>query len=104
MTSIRHYKDPHIVKLDRRYKGYSRGFRYRVDFDTYSMEKWERWAQIIKWCESTWGEEYSWTDDSFLARRVWNDNYRTETGKNKYYRHLYLCREEDLTMLLMVMS
>ena len=104
MTSIRYYKEPHIVKLDRRFKGYNRGFRYRIDFDTQPMSRWEHWLKVVKWCESTWGKEYTWTDDSFLARRVWNDNYRTETGKNKYYRQLYLRSEQDLTMLLLVIS
>lgn len=104
MTSIRHYKTPHIVKLDRRYKGYNRGFRYRVDFDTRG-EKWHTWMLVLNWCEATWGKEYTWSDSSFLSRRIWNGNFRTELGsKNKYYRHLYLCREEDVTMLLLVMN
>ena len=105
MTSLRHYKDPNVVKLDRRFKGYNRGFRYRIDFNTYGTNKWEQWMRVVKWCEGAWGKEYSWSDDSFLARKVWNDNYRTEFGsKNKYYRHLYLCREEDVTMMLLVIE
>lgn len=102
MTSIRHYGNPHIVKLDRRYKGYNRGFRYRIDFDTYSMDNWTVWMRVVKWCEATWGKEQTWANSGIFAHAVWNENYSTETGKNKYYRHLYLRREEDLTMMLMV--
>ena len=102
MTIIKHYKNPHIVKLDGRFKGYNRGFRYRIDFNTYGADKWQAWLRAVKWCEAVWGKEYSWSDD-VVPHRLWNDNYRTEFGaKNKYYRHLYLCREEDVTMLLLV--
>jgi len=104
MTSIRHYQDPNIIKLDRRYKGYNRGFRYRVDFDTQGMGKWERWHKVAKWCESTWGKEYEFHASGVFSRRTWNDNWRIETGKNKYYRQLYLRNEQDLTMLLLVIS
>lgn len=102
MSKITHYKSPNITKLDGRYKGYNRGFRYRIDFDTQG-EKWQVWMAVMKWCENTWGKEYTWSHDGFLPCRVWSDDYRTELSKkNKYYRHLYLCREEDVTMMLLV--
>lgn len=102
MTSIRYYRTPAVVKLDRRYKGYNRGFRYRIDFDTQG-EKWEVWMRAFKWCENSYGKEYSWAPNGFA--RIWNDEYRTELGsRNKYYRHLYLRREEDVTMLLLVVG
>lgn len=105
MTSIRHHKNPHIVKLDRRYRGYNRGFRYRVEFDTYAIEKWDAWMRAVKWCENAWGKEQSWSSGSMFAHAVWNNNYRTEfSRKNKHHRILYLCREEDLTMMLMVVG
>jgi len=103
MTSIRHYGNPHIVKLDGRYKGYNRGFRYRVEFNTYKNDKWTEWMNVVKWCENTWGKESRWSED-IVPRRLWNDNYRTEFGKNKHHRILYLCREQDLTMMLLVIN
>ena len=78
MTSLRPLKEPSIVKLDRRYKGYNRGFRYRVDFNTQGMEKWHDWMQIVKWCENTWGKEYTWSDDGFLPRQVRSEEHTSE--------------------------
>ena len=102
MTSLRYYKTPRVVKLDRRFKGYNRGFRYRIDFDTQG-EKWHTWMQVLTWCENTWGKEYTWPEGGFA--RIWNNHYRTEFGsKNKYYRHLYLCREEEVTMMLLAVE
>lgn len=104
MTSVRYYKTPAVVKLDRRFKGYNRGFRYRIDFDTQG-EKWHTWMQVLKWCEATWSKEYIWSNDGPLPQRVWSNDYRTEFGsRNKYYRHLYLCREEDVTMMLLAVG
>jgi len=101
MTSIRYYKDPAIVKLDGRYKGYNRGFRYRIDFDVQGPGKWERWHQAVEWCERTWGGEYIW---HHTGTRSWSTQYRTDIPKNKYFRQLYLRSEEDLTMLLLVIN
>ena len=99
MTSIRHYKTPHVVKLDGRYKFYPK-FKYRVDFDTKNMDKWQTWINVVKWCENTWGKEVVWNPP-----RPAPTEYRTEySKKNKFYRHLYLRREEDLTMMLLVIS
>lgn len=102
MTSIRYYKNPNIIKLDGRYKFYPK-FKYRIEFDTKGMEKWHIWLALCKQCEATWGKEYEFVANGFLSRRMYNDNWRTETpSKNKYYRHLYLRTEQDLTLMLLV--
>lgn len=99
MTSIRHYPDPHIVKLNGRYKFYPK-FKYRIDFDTYG-EKWQRWVNVINWCEATWGKEWKFSATAHVRN---NPNYRSELVKNKRYRRLYLSSEQDLTMMLLVIS
>lgn len=104
MTSIRHYKNPNIVKLDGRYKHYPK-FKYRIDFDTQGMENWHIWMNLCKRCEETWGKEYEFIGgNAVFAYRKYNENWRTETPKNKYYRYLYLRSEQDLTLMLLVIG
>ena len=99
MTSIRHYKTPHVVKLDGRYKFYPK-FKYRIDFNTQSMSDWERWYTVTKWCTATWGDEYIWS-----VNHTKPTEYRTESSKkNRHFRHLYLRGEQDLTMMLLVIG
>lgn len=112
MTSLRYYTDPRIVKLDKRFKGYNRGFRYRVDFkigprhkaSNVSDELWERWRTVVDCLETSYGKEYTWNGEGAFIRRIWNDDYRIEIAKNKWYRHLYLRDESAITMLLLVIS
>ena len=104
MSTIIHRRNPHIVKLDRRYKGYNRGFRYRVEFNT-KGEEWNRWKTVLDWCESAYGKEWEWSNGNGFGHRVWNNNYRTERpARNLWWRQLYLCREEDITMLLLLIG
>ena len=53
MTSLIYHPNPHIVKMDRRYRLYPQGFRYRVEFNTHGEGDWERWARVVAWCERT---------------------------------------------------
>lgn len=95
------YKSPKITKLDGRYKLYNRGFRYKVSFNT--KNNYDPYSRAIKWCENTWGPEYEWTDKVAWTSKRWNDNWRVViTAKNKWWREIYLCREEDVTMMLLV--
>ena len=100
MTSLIYRHNPHIVKMDRRYRLYPQGFRYRVEFETYGEGNWQRWANVIAWCERTWGKEHDW----HWPVSKWNENYRTHWPKNHNYRFLFLRSEEDITMLLLVMG
>jgi len=85
------YKSPKITKLDGRYKLYNRGFRYKVSFD--AMKNYQSFLRALTWCENAWGPE----------RKVWNSNWLvTIADKNKWWREIYLCREEDVTMMLLV--
>jgi hypothetical protein len=101
MTSIIHHNNPHIVKMDRRYRLYPQGFRYRVEFNTYGEGNWQRWANVIAWCERTWGKEHEWRHP---GAAIWNHNYRTHWPENHNYRFLFLRSEEDLTMMLLAMG
>ena len=105
MTSLIYRHNPHVVKLDRRYRLYPQGFRFRVDFDTRGEGNWQRWSDAITWCERTWGREHDWgTSTAGTFFRTWNHNYRTH-GTSKYsQRQLFLRSEEDLTMLLLVIG
>jgi len=97
------YKSPKITKLDGRYKLYNRGFRYKISFNT--KNNYDPYSQAVKWCENTWGPEYEWTDKVAWTSKRWNDNWRVViTAKNKWWREIYLCREEDVTMMLLVVG
>jgi hypothetical protein len=104
MTSIRHYNNPHIIKLDRRYKGFVSGFKYRVDFNVAyngrDNANWERWTRVIAWCENSYGKESFWTAMSLRSAH----GFKTSVPKNKQFRQLFLRSEEDLTMMLLVMG
>lgn len=103
MTSIRHYKTPHVVKLDGRYKFYPK-FKYRVEFDTRGIDQWRTWMSVCGRCDDTWGKEYEFIGGNVLAYRKYNENWRTEIPKNKHYRYLYLRSEQDLTLMLLVIG
>jgi len=99
------HKTPKITKLDGRYKLYNRGFRYKVSFD--AMKNYDSYYEAVRWCENTWVPEYThFVDDSLFIRHILNSNWRasirTTDGKNKWRREIYLCREEDVTMMLLV--
>lgn len=100
MTSLKYYKNLHVVKLDRRYKLYPQ-FKYRVSFDTQQADGWDQWLRVNRWLERTWGAEYIWHR---TGSRSWCLEYRTAIPKNKYFRQLYLRSEEDLTMMLLVVG
>lgn len=98
-----------ITKLDRRYKGYNRGFRYRVEFRigprfANGDPLWSRYQTIIGLLENTYGKELEWIHNGVTTQRRYNDNYRIETPANKWYRQLYLRNEQDITVLLLAVG
>lgn len=99
--AINLYKNPKVTKLDGRYKHYPK-FKYRIDFDTKGMEKWEQWHKTIIWCRETWGEEYEFIAAGLNSYRKFNEHWRTEMPKNKWYRQLYLTSEQAVTLFLLV--
>ena len=103
MTSLRYHKSPKITRLDKRFKGYNRGFMYRVSFDI--QVNYIIYFNALKWCERTYGPEYAWDDAVTWTRKTWNSNWRADTPlKNKYWREIYLRDEQAVTMMLLVVG
>lgn len=102
MTSIRYHKTPRITKLDKRFKGYNRGFRYRVSFNT--QGNYDPYSTALKWCGRTYGPEYSWDSHDTWSRKIWNEHWRVYTPKNKWWREIYLRDEQAVTMMLLVVG
>jgi hypothetical protein len=102
MTSLRYVKSPNVTKLDGRYKLYNRGFKYRISFNT--QDNYSKYFKSLKWCERIWGPEYTWADPVAWTSKRWNNNWRTMTANNKYWREIYLREEQDVTMMLLAVG
>jgi len=95
---------PKVTKLDKRFKFYNSGFRFRITFDISKTNKSgnEKYIAARKWCEDTYGVEYANSTDNWFSRKNWNQHWRVRTPKNSNYRLLYVRDEVDVTMLLLV--
>ena len=103
MTSIRYVKTPNVTKLDGRFKFYNRGFKYRVSFNT--QGNYDPYSTALKWCQNTYGPEYTWDDAVAWTRKIWNNDWRVMIPpKNKWWREIYLRDEQAVTMLLLVIG
>lgn len=101
--TIKYHKTPKVTKLDGRFKLYNRGFRYRVCFNTHN--NYDPYSTALKWCQNTYGLEYTWADAVAWTSKRWNNDWRAiAPPKNKYWREIYLRDEQAVTMMLLVVG
>lgn len=88
-----------IIKSDRRYKFFNKGFTHILEFRAFSEQV--QFNTVVAGLEKSYGPADTTDYRASWINKTFNHNYRVEFNRKTKRRRIYLRDEKDLTFFLL---